>query len=99
MMSVNSPSIEELSSLYMSQSPVSLTSVAMHAKPTTDYNQRQDTAEHGGNEACDYCCCDEKGCCSSAGWYAALIGGAVVTCACCCYCTHGFNGVWTYWPF
>ncbi len=98
-MSVNPPSIDELSALYMSQSPVSLTSVAMHAKTPTDYNQRRDGASHEGGTDCAYCCCDERGCCSTPGWYAALIGGAAVTCICCCYCTNGFNGVWTYWPF
>lgn len=98
-MSNNSSSIEELTSLYMSQSPTAFTSIAMHAKAPNDHNDRVDTAEHGGDKPCDYSCCSEKGYCNSMGWHLAIVGGAVVCCACCCYCTHGFNGVWTYWPF
>ena len=98
-MSNNPQSIEELTAIYMSQSPSAFISVAMHAKAPNDYNSRIDEEEHGGNSKCDYCCCSETGCCEGAKWKGILVGGAAITCICCCYCTHGFNGLWTYCPF
>lgn len=96
----NTPrTLEEMTALYMSQSPAAFTSFAMHAKAPNDHNSRIDEEEHGGDSKCDYCCCDDKGCCVDAKWYSVLCGGGIITLVCCCYCTHGFNGLWPYWPF
>ena len=92
-------SIEELTAAYMGQSPEAFLSIAMHAKAPNDHNQRVDEQEHGDDTPCDYCCCNENGYCNSMGWHVACIGGLALCVLCCCYCTHGFNGVWTYWPF
>ncbi len=98
-MPYDATAIEKLTALYENQSPSAFISFAMEGFPESDHAERYDKGEHSGGGKCDYCCCDEKGCCSSPGWYVCLIGGAVCCCACCCYITHGFNGVWTYWPF
>ncbi len=98
-MSYESASVDKLTALYESQSPSAFIAFAMEGLPETDHNERFDKGDHEGSTKCDYCCCNDRGCCSSPGWYLCLVGGVVVLVACCCYCTNGFNGVWTYWPF
>lgn len=98
-MSHDAQTVEDLTALYMSQSPSAFISMASVATGPVDYSKRQDEEVHGGDSGCDYCCCNDKGCCNSAGWYVCLIGGVVVLLACCCYISNGFGGVWTYWPF
>jgi hypothetical protein len=92
--------VEDLTALYMSQSPTAFTAFAMSAedKPN-DHSGRVDTEEHGGDSKCDYSCCSESGYCNSWGWHIGLAACVVCCCACCCYVTDGFGGVWTYWPF
>ena len=98
-MSCDAAAIDKLTALYEIQSPSAFTAFAMHGLPESEHAERYDKGDHDGGGKCDYCCCDEKGCCTSSGWYACLAGGVICCCACCCYITHGFNGVWTYWPF
>ncbi|AIZ56238.1 hypothetical protein Mpt1_c03420 [Candidatus Methanoplasma termitum] len=98
-MSSDAKTIENLTELYMSQSPAAFTSIAMHAKEPNDYSKRVDGAEHGGTPECTYGCCNEKGCCASGWWYVGCVVGIVCCCMCCCYITNGFYGAWTYWPF
>lgn len=99
-MSQDSHTIEDLTRLYISQSPAAFTSIAMsaHQEPR-DYSKRVDEEVHGGDSKCDYSCCNERGCCASPGCYAVLVGGIVCVCICCCYVSDGFFGYWTFWPY
>ncbi|MDR0523994.1 MAG: hypothetical protein LBG62_06210 [Candidatus Methanoplasma sp.] len=100
-MSKDDRTVENLTALYMSQSPAAFLSVAMsaHGAEPADYSKREDEEIHGGDSKCDYPCCNDKGCCSSPGWYLCPCGCVAGLLACCCYITDGFNGAWTYWPF
>ncbi len=98
--------VEDLIASYMSQSPLAFTSFAIETgeEHVKDYNAPKNADNdsiHGavnGDPPC-YPCCGNYGCCRTHAQHAALIGGVVICCVCCCYCTHGFNGVYTYWPF
>ena len=102
-----SHSVEDLIASYMSQSPLAFTAFAIETgeEHTKDYNVHKNADNdsiHGavnGDPACDYPCCGNYGCCNTPAQNAACVLGAVVTCLCCCYCTHGFNGFYSYWPF
>ncbi|MCK9323060.1 MAG: hypothetical protein M0P07_03785, partial [Candidatus Methanomethylophilaceae archaeon] len=73
------------------------TSIAMEAHKPNDHSSRIDEEEHGGDSKCDYSCCTESGYCKPS-CNLVLAGLIVACCCCCCYVTHGFNGVWPYWP-
>ena len=98
---------EDLIASYMSQSPLAFTAMAIatgeeeHKDRNTPKNA-DDEGIHGavnGDPACDYPCCTNSGFCATPAQHIACWGGVVVLCLCCCYCTHGFGGLYTYWPF
>ncbi|MDY0294052.1 MAG: hypothetical protein RBQ77_05765 [Candidatus Methanomethylophilaceae archaeon] len=97
-MSHGADRIDRLTDLYMSQSAGAFTVFASAAKKPNDHEQRVDDGPHGGITPCSdqYPCCTDSMC--KPGCNAVLILLIAGGCVCCCYVTHGFGGVWPYWP-
>jgi hypothetical protein len=98
-MSNGAHSIDDLTGIYMSQSVGAFTVLANAAKEPNNHEQRVDKGPHDGNTPCSdsYSCCTDDCCDKKCGALCVLV--LVGGCICCCYVTHGFGGVWTYWPF
>ncbi len=96
-----SQSPEDLIATYRSQSPQAFMAMAISTgePEKKDYNAPKNAEANHGDPGCEYSCCSERGYCATPGQHIACALICIALVACCCYVTHGFNGVWTYWPF